>query len=81
KTVEPKMKKLLALLANKILVWLTQILADGKREGVFMFRETARTKALMIITNMLGALQVSRLTRSKDFFAIREAVIRQLKEK
>lgn len=81
KTVEPKMKKQLALLANKILTWLTQILADGKREGVFMFRETARTKALMIITNMLGALQVSRLTRSKDFFAIREAVIKQLKEK
>jgi TetR/AcrR family transcriptional regulator, transcriptional repressor for nem operon len=81
KTVEPKMKKQLALLADKILDWLTQILADGKAKGVFMFKDSARTKALLVITNMLGALQVSRLTGNKDFFAIREAVIKQLKEK
>ncbi|MFM8911500.1 MAG: TetR/AcrR family transcriptional regulator [Flammeovirgaceae bacterium] len=81
KTVEPKMKKELTRLADTILAWITQILSEGKRQGVFSFEESARTKALMLVTNMLGALQVSRITGAKDFFAIRDGVIKQLKGK
>jgi len=81
KTVEPKMAKALTIFANEILVWVSGILEEGKLKKVFSFAESPRTKALMIITNMLAAVQVTRLTGEKDFITIRENVVAGLKIK
>lgn len=75
KTVEPKMAKALKIFANEILEWVMQILKEGKENKTFSFPETPRTKALMIITNMLAAVQLTRLTNEKDFLIIRENVL------
>jgi AcrR family transcriptional regulator len=79
KTVEPKMAKALKTFANEILAWVTTILKEGRENRTFSFSETPRTKALMIITNMLAAVQLSRLTGEKDFLIIRETVLAGLK--
>jgi len=81
KTVEPKMAKALTSFANEILEWVTSILNEGKENKTFSFNEPARTKALMIITNMLAAVQLTRLTGEKDFITIRENVLAGLKIK
>ncbi|HTH56199.1 MAG TPA: TetR/AcrR family transcriptional regulator [Cyclobacteriaceae bacterium] len=81
KTVEPKMAKALSSFANEILLWVTTILEEGKGNKTFSFTESPRTKALMIITNMLAAVQLTRLTGEKDFIAIRENVLAGLKIK
>lgn len=81
KTVEPKMAKALTAFANEILVWVTSILEEGKENKTFSFVEPPRTKALMIITNMLAAVQLTRLTGEKDFITIRETVLAGLKIK
>jgi TetR/AcrR family transcriptional regulator, transcriptional repressor for nem operon len=51
KTVEPKMRAELKILATKILDWVTEILEEGKQKKAFAFDMKPRTKALMIITN------------------------------
>ncbi len=76
KTVEPKMAKALKAFAAEILEWVTGILKEGKENKSFAFTETPRTKALLIITNMLAAVQLTRLTNEKDFLIIRETVLK-----
>jgi len=79
KTLEPKVTKELKLLAQEVLAWVTSILEEGKKKKVFSYQGNARTKALMIITNMLAAVQVCRLTSEKDFYSIQETIIKELK--
>jgi hypothetical protein len=79
KTIEPKMAAELKDYSKKILNWVTEILKDGKAKKVFTFEGSARTKALMIISNMLAALQLSRLTGDQDFYLIQETIIKDLK--
>lgn len=81
KTVEPKMAKALKAFANEILEWVTSILKEGRESKAFSFPESPRTKALMIITNMLAAVQLARLTNEKDFIAIRRNVLVNLVSK
>lgn len=77
-TVEPEIQNELKKLANNILKWITEILQDGKSAGVFHFSVNERTKALMIVTNMLAAVQLIRLTNTQDFEQIKENVINDL---
>jgi AcrR family transcriptional regulator len=79
KTVDVKMEKELKSFANKILEWVTEILKEGKIKKVFAFEGSPRTKALMIISNMLASVQLSRLTGDKDFYLIKETILKDLK--
>jgi len=80
-SVDTKIAKELKVFANEILEWVTSILAEGKSKKIFSFQGSARTKALMIITNMLAALQLSRLTNENDFNTIKNEVVKELKAK
>lgn len=77
-TVEESMAKVLRELVAKILVWVTQILEEGKAKRVFRFSVPARTQALLLVTNMLASLQLTRLTNEKDFVTIKNAIIKEL---
>ena len=77
-TVEALIAKELKILANKIIAWLTDILEEGRGKKIFSFRSTPRTKALMIAGTMLGSVQLSRVTGSKDFLLIKEGIIDEL---
>jgi len=70
----------LRILTQEILDWVTKILEEGKKKKIFYFSMPARSKALMIITNMLAALQITRLTNNKDFNIIKQNVINDLKK-
>ena len=78
-TVERKVQKELKIFVDKVLEWVTEILEEGKAKKIFAFNTSARTRALMIITNMLAALQVTRLTTEKDFNTIKETILIELK--
>ena len=78
-TVESQVQAELKIFVNKVLQWVTQTLAEGKAKGVFHFDTSARTRALLVITNMLAALQLSRLTEEKDFTTIKETILKELK--
>ncbi len=78
-TIDETSQKLLKEAADDILQWLTTTLAEGLKNKEFQFEETPRTKALLIITNMLAATQLARITSGKDFTTIRAAILKSLK--
>ena len=78
-TVDERTKQELQSFAGEILEWVTQILEEGKSKSVFDFPIPARTKALMIISNMLAIVQLSRLTSAADFILVKENILRELK--
>ncbi|MCX6182434.1 MAG: TetR/AcrR family transcriptional regulator [Bacteroidetes bacterium] len=79
-SIDPKMGNEVKVLATEILEWVTEILKEGKAKKVFHFDIPPRTKALMIIGNMLAALQLSRLTNDKDFDLIKKTILNDLKK-
>ncbi|MBP1222726.1 TetR/AcrR family transcriptional regulator [Flavobacterium sp. 1355] len=80
-TLDDSIKTELQLFANIVLTWVTEILTEGKELKVFDFQIPARTKALMIITNMIAIVQLSRLTDHHDFETVKETILQELKPK
>ncbi|MCG8575886.1 MAG: TetR/AcrR family transcriptional regulator [Flavobacteriales bacterium] len=80
-TVDDKIREELKLLSEFVLDWVSQILAEGKAEGVFEFEMESRTKALMIITNLIAVLQLSRLTKAADFELVTKTILNELEPK
>jgi TetR/AcrR family transcriptional regulator, transcriptional repressor for nem operon len=80
-TVDSRIQSELKKLAGHILLWVTQILEEGKADGLFHFTLPPRTKALMVITNMLAAVQLTRLTNTHDFERIKQTVLKDLTSK
>ncbi|WP_258098186.1 TetR/AcrR family transcriptional regulator [Marinoscillum pacificum] len=77
-TLGDSMKNEMKELSSVILNGLTDILIEGKRENTFRFADQPRTKALLIITNLLGGLQLSRLTSDDDFEEIKRSILDNL---
>lgn len=80
-TMDEKVKAELQRFADMFLDWLTEILRNGKAQHVFSFPVPPRTKAVMIITNMLAIVQLSRLTGEADFKLVKKEVVRDLAAK
>lgn len=77
-TIDSSLQEELKVLAQLILDELTEVLLAGKSKNRFRFEENARTKALMIITNISAALQVSRLTMDEDFDLIKTTILQNI---
>lgn len=78
-TIEKPVKKELKLLADDILLWMKAILEEGKKQGIFHYKISTRAKALMVISNIMAGLQLSRITEPGDFDLIRNSIIKELK--
>ena len=78
-TMDGNIKNELKIFAKLILNWVTEILAEGKKQKAFEFQTTPRTKAIMIITSLLAIVQLSRLTNDEDFEIVKETILQELK--
>lgn len=74
-TFDPDLQHELKITVDDIITKLTAILKEGLSKGEFYFKETPKTKALLVITNMLASLQLTRVTGKKDYAVIEKAVI------
>jgi len=79
-TVDEEVQLELKKLVTNILQWVIEILDEGKSKKKFKFQIPTRIKAIMIITNMLASLQLTRLTNEKDFQQIKQTIIKDLTE-
>ncbi|MBO9591830.1 MAG: TetR/AcrR family transcriptional regulator [Niabella sp.] len=77
-TVDAEIQEALGNIVQQVLNWLISILEEGKAQGRFFFNLPVRTKALMITTNMIAALQLTRITGKKDFKEIKQTLINEL---
>ena len=78
-TLPESVKEKVSALINMVLGMVEQTLAEGKKKGELKFEETARTQALLIMTNLAAGVQLARISGKKDYETIRKALIRQLK--
>ncbi|WP_010180716.1 TetR/AcrR family transcriptional regulator [Aquimarina agarilytica] len=77
-TLDPRVQDKLKVFSNLMLVWVSNFLEEGKKNKTFNFYGSSRTKALMIITNMLASLQISRLTGTNDFDIVKSTIKQEL---
>jgi len=73
-TLDPKVQHRLKSFSSLILDWVSEFLEEGKNDNVFEFEGPSRTKALMIISNMLAIVQLSRLTDDNVFKTVKESI-------
>ncbi|MGF7231418.1 TetR/AcrR family transcriptional regulator [Arachidicoccus sp.] len=80
-TIEENMKSKIKEFTNLVLDWVTFFLEEGRERNVFYFGGEGRDKALMIITNMLAIVQLSRVTGEKDFKIVTSKIKEDLLKK
>jgi len=80
-TVDAEIQDALNKMVQQVLNWLMCILEEGRDAGVFFFGLPVRTKALLITTNMIAALQLTRVTGKEDFSEIKQTIINELIQK
>jgi len=77
-SLDGPVKEELKLIVDDIAKKLTAILAEGKKNGEFHFEESAHTKALLIVTNLLAGLQLARINGRQSFEVIRNSIIKSI---
>lgn len=78
-TVEEVIQSKMKVFADEILKWLRLVLQEGLDQKIFTFSSSVETKALMIVTNMLAATQLARITGGTNFETVRGEVLKGLK--
>ena len=78
-TIGHKGQTSLKLLSEKILVWLSEILTEGKKRGEFEFKGHARIKAMMLCSALAGGLQLARISEKNDFYDLVDQIKSDLK--
>lgn len=77
-TIEEAMKEKLKVFTSLMIDWVSCFLEEGKNDGSFQFEGLPRTKAVMMITNMLAIVQLSRLTGDEDVEAVKNTIKQEL---
>lgn len=77
-TLEAAVQEKLEEFSEHMISWVSQFLKEGKTEGTFHFKQSARTKAIMLISGMLAIVQLSRLTNDNDFASMIKALRQEL---
>ena len=78
-TLPESVKSQITSLIDLVLTMVEQTLLEGKKKGEIHFLESARTQALLIMTNLAAGVQLARISGKKDYNIIRKALIKQLK--
>jgi hypothetical protein len=80
-TLDEKVQGKLKIFSEAVIDWVSNFLEEGRNSNVFQFEGKSRTKAILIITNMLAIVQLSRLTSDQDFETIKYTVKKELLKK
>lgn len=77
-TLDPAVQAKLRLFSDLILNWLTGVLENGQQTGSLRISVHPRSKALMIITNLMGGLQLVRLFSPEVLADIKTGILTEL---
>lgn len=77
-TLEPAMQAALQAFSARMLAWVMAFLEVGRAQGQFVFSETVRSRALLLVGGMVSALQMSRLGLPSDFDTLQQNLRQQL---
>lgn len=74
-----KMQVEIQTLVSELLTWLEKLLEDGRHQGDFSFSGNPAEKAVVVLASVQGALQIARVTSSKQFYATMNQLKQDLK--
>ena len=66
-------------MTTSIIQWLSSILETGRSKGIFAFKGDAKNRALLVLSNMVASLQLSRVLDKTEFKNIHQALLDDLK--
>jgi AcrR family transcriptional regulator len=69
----------LKTMTERIVQWLASILESGRQKGIFSFKGEAQYRALLVLSNMIASLQLSRILDKNEFKNIHQALLDDLK--
>lgn len=75
-SLQTDLQQLVQLLWN----WLSTVLEEGRTNQSFYFKDDARTKAMMMCTNMMAGLQLARILGTEKFEQICQALKADLRK-
>ena len=78
-TLPDSVKEKTTQLIEMAVSMIEKILQDGKKNGELHFPESARTRTLLLLTNLAAGVQLARIAGKKDYESIRKAALNQLK--
>ncbi len=78
-TVEDTVRPYMQQMATMLIDWLTTTLQKGLESKELQFKEQPHTQALLIISNLLAATQMARITGDENFEIIKNAVLNGIK--
>ena len=77
-TYPEKIQLKIKQMGSSILKWLEQCLENGRKKGMFDFKGPAADKALVLVSNLLSSLLLSRVMQGKVFNSIQKQVLQSL---
>ncbi|QDH77878.1 TetR/AcrR family transcriptional regulator [Echinicola soli] len=77
-TLDEAIQLELKVLTDGTLQWLMETLKEGKEQGAFNYTSDPKSKAQMVITSILGAEQLSRVTFYHNFRQAKATIINDL---
>jgi len=77
-TLPDSAKTKLTELVELVLGLVEKVLKEGKKKGEFHFNESARVRAMLIMTNLAAGVQLARITSQKDYTSICNSLVKQL---
>jgi len=78
-TLNESTKTELRKMTEHILQWLAELLGTGRIKGIFAYKGEPKERALLILSNMIAGLQLSRILDRNDFKTIHQSVLDDLK--
>lgn len=77
-TLDEKVQEKLKVFSGEMIRWVSSFLEEGRNQKIFAFEDEPRTRALLLITNMISIVQLSRLTGKEDFAILKDSIKKQL---
>jgi TetR/AcrR family transcriptional regulator, transcriptional repressor for nem operon len=62
-------------MTEMILSWLTSLLESGKQKKIFIFKEEPKNKAVVLLSSLIGSLQLARILDKLDYKSVYQAII------
>ncbi|ASZ09788.1 TetR family transcriptional regulator [Chitinophaga sp. MD30] len=77
-TLSPEMQLKLKEMGNIIIDWVANCLENGRKNNYFHFQGDAQDRAYMVMSNLLAALQLSRVVGKHIFSRVKQQLIKDL---
>lgn len=74
-TLPVNMQERLQQFSAAVIAWLTGLLENGRKKGIFSFRGDAGDRALIIVSNLLASLLLSRVIGENAFEKISKQLL------